>query len=117
VKSVIARYRRAIENVTEARLSFQMLTDAAPPESVDIWSAAIEEAEAARSASPKSMDIMHSKIKTGQSLKQITAAVIQEDSMARNQNPDTIGTTDWILEGLNIEDEQSVLHSNFILIC
>ena len=106
MKSVISRYRRAVENVAEARLSFQMLTEAAPQESVDIWNAEIQEAEAARFTNPKAMDIMHSKIKTGQSLKQITAAVIQEDMSARNQAPDAIGITDWILEGLNIEDEQ-----------
>jgi hypothetical protein len=95
-----------VENISEARESFQMLTDAAPQESVDIWRATIQEAEAARSESPKAMDIMHSKIKTRQSLKEITAAVMEEDVAAPNQSSDPIGITDWILEGLNIEDEQ-----------
>jgi hypothetical protein len=52
------------------------------------------------------MDIMHSKIKTSQSLKVITAAVMQEDMVARNDGHDVIGITDWILEGLHIEEEQ-----------
>lgn len=93
-------------NATEAQHSFQMLTDAAPQESVDVWKASIEEAEAIRSKIPKAMDIMHSKIKTSQSLKVITAAVMQEDMVARNDGHDVIGITDWILEGLHIEEEQ-----------
>lgn len=92
--------------MSEARHSFQMLTDAAPMESVDLWKASIEEAEAARPNTAKSMDIMHSKIKTSQGLKAITAAVVQEDMAARNDGQDVIGITDWILEGLHIEEEQ-----------
>jgi len=110
VKVVIARYWRAVENVSEAWQSFLLLTEAAPQESVDVWNAAIEEAEAARSGSPKAMDIMHSKIKMGQTLKAIKAAVMQEDMAAQNHAPDSISTTDWILEELNIEDEQWVSH-------
>jgi hypothetical protein len=98
-----------VENVTEARQSFQMLTDAAPPESVDVWNSEILEAEAARGISPKSMDIMHSRIKTGQTLKSISSAVIQEDLDKNIQTPNSIGTTDWLVEGLNLEDEQCVL--------
>ena len=106
MKSVTAWYQRALENASEARHSFQMLTDAAPIESVDVWKADIEEAEATRSNTPSAMDIMHSKIKTSQSLKVITAAVMQEDMVARNDGHDVIGITDWILEGLHIEEEQ-----------
>jgi len=105
VKTIIGRYRRAVENVVDAREAFESLTSAAPPESSDVWKATIEEAEAARSQSPKAMDVMHSKIKTGQSLKAITAAVMQEDLTSQNFGPN--GTsTDWIVEGLNIEEEQ-----------
>lgn len=92
--------------MSEARHSFQMLTEAAPLESVDLWKANIEEAEAMRSTTAKSMDIMHSKIRTSQSLKVITAAIMQEDMAARNDGQDVIGITDWILEGLHIEEEQ-----------
>jgi hypothetical protein len=81
------------------------LTSAAPPESIDIWKATIEEAEAQRSKCPKAMDVMHSKIKTGQTLKSITAAVMQEDLTSRNFGPEG-SSTDWIVEGLNIEEEQ-----------
>lgn len=105
MKTVIAKYRRAVENLVEARHAFDSLTSAAPPESIDVWKATIEEAEAARSQSPKAMDVMHSKIKTGQSLKAITAALMQEDLTAQNFGPDG-SSTDWILEGLNIEEEQ-----------
>ena len=57
--------------MTEAQLSYQMLSDAAPQKSVDVWNVSILEAEAACLKSPKAMDIMHSKIKTAQSLKEI----------------------------------------------
>jgi hypothetical protein len=107
VKSVIGRYRRAVENLVEARQAFDSLTSAAPPDSIDVWKATIEEAEAARSQSPKSMDMMHSKIKTGQTLKAITSAVMQEDLTSQNFGPEST-STDWIVEGLNIEEEQSV---------
>jgi hypothetical protein len=106
VTAVIGRYRRAAESVSEARQSFLDLTAAAPPEAVDIWKATIEEAEDIRSESPKAMDVMHSKIRTGRTLKAITAAIMQEDMDARNISPNNIGTVDWLLEGLHIEDEQ-----------
>ncbi len=60
----------------------------------------IEEAEAARSMSLKAMDVMHSWIKTCQSLKEITATILQDELSTMNL------AADWILEGLNIEDEQ-----------
>ena len=92
--------------ISEARQAFQQLTEAAPPESVDVWKADIEAAEEARSNNPHAMDVMHSKINTGRTLKAITAAVMQEDLDAKKLSTDTVGTTDWILEGLNVEDEQ-----------
>jgi hypothetical protein len=54
------------------------------------------------------MDVMQSRIKTSQSLKAITVAVMQEDFSSRNFDADGNPNTDWILEGLNIEDEQWV---------
>jgi hypothetical protein len=95
-----------VENLSEARQSFKMLTEAAPPDSVDVWTATIEEAEAARSKSPQSMDVMHSKIKTGQTLKAIRAAITEEDAAAATVSADGNSTTDWLLEGFHIEDEQ-----------
>ena len=95
-----------MENLSEARQSFKMLTEAAPPDSVDVWTATIEEAEAARSKSPQSMDVMHLKIKTGQTLKAIRAAITEEDAAAATVSADGNSTTDWLLEGFHIEDEQ-----------
>jgi hypothetical protein len=84
------------------------LTNAAPLESIDVWKATIEEAEAARSHDHQAMDVMQSRIKTSQSLKAITSAVMQEDLSSRNYGADGNPINDWILEGLNIEDEQCV---------
>jgi hypothetical protein len=95
-----------MENIMEARQGFLQLTEAALPESVDVWKGSIEEAEESRSGSPHTIDIMHSKIKTGRTLKAIIAAVMQEDLDAKLQSADTLGITDWILQGLQIEDEQ-----------
>jgi hypothetical protein len=105
VKTVISRFRRAVENKTEAQQAFDALTKAAPPESIDVWSATIEEAEKSRSKSPKAMDVMHSKIKKGQSLKAIMAMVMQEDLTAQKFGSEST-STDWIVEGLYIEEEQ-----------
>jgi hypothetical protein len=105
VKTVISKYHRAVENLVEARQAFDLLTSAAPPDSIDVWKATIEEAEAARSECPKAMDVMHSKIKTGQTLKTIMAAIMQDDLVSENFMPDG-SSTDWIVEGLNIEEEQ-----------
>jgi hypothetical protein len=52
------------------------------------------------------MDIMQSKIQTGQTLKETMAAIMTEDSAARNTAPDNGGTTDWLMEGMRTEDEQ-----------
>lgn len=94
-----------MENKTEAEQAFESLTNAASPDSIDIWLATIKEAEELRMESPKAMDVMHSQIKTGQTLKVIMAAVMQEDSTAGNFGPN-IDSIDWIVEGLNIEEEQ-----------
>ena len=59
-----------------------------------------------RSKSPHSMDVMHSKIKTGQTLKAIRAAITEEDAAAPTFSDDGNSITDWILEGFHIEDEQ-----------
>ena len=106
MKAIIKRFRRALENVVEARLSFESLTEAAPPESIDIWEAMIQDAESMRSENIKAMDVMHSKIKTAQSLKAIKAAVMDEEKAERRVGSDGSSTTDWLLEGFNIEDEQ-----------
>jgi hypothetical protein len=106
VKSVIGRYKRALENITDAREAFDQLNEAAPPDSVDIWQASIEEAETLRSNDPSAMDVMLSRISTGQSLKKITAAIMREDGFEIDVAPDNGNTTDWLLEGLRIEDEQ-----------
>jgi hypothetical protein len=71
-----------------------------------MWEASISEAEEKRLLIPSAMDIMQSQIKTGQSLKAITAAIFTEDRQSRSAVPDDGGATDWLLEGLNIEDEQ-----------
>jgi hypothetical protein len=109
VGTIITKYRRAVENQAEAQQGFESLTNAAPPESIDIWKATIEEAEALRFESPNAMDVMHSKIRKGQSLKDIMAAVMQEDLTAKNFGPVST-STDWMAEGLNIEDEQWVYY-------
>jgi len=73
---------------------------------VDVWEATIVEAEAARNSNPSAMDVMQSRIKTGQTLKAITADILREETKAQHLAPDTGSSTDWILEGLKIEDEQ-----------
>jgi hypothetical protein len=109
VKAIIARYNRAVVNLAEARTAFKQLTDAAPVESVDIWQASIEESEQKRChGDPTGMDIMHSRINTGQTLKEMCAAIMTEDGRARDTAPENGGTTDWLVEGFSIEDEQWV---------
>jgi hypothetical protein len=56
------------------------------------------------------MDIMHSRIQAGQSLKDIQAAMLKADRLEGLTNTQD-GYLDWLLEGLNIEDEQSVSSS------
>lgn len=106
MKSVIGRYNRALENVLEARLAFGDLNEAAPVASVEEWEAAISEAEANRAYDPKSMDVMQSQIKTGQTLKAISAAIRRDDGLSRSAIVDDGDLTDWLLEGFMIKDEQ-----------
>jgi hypothetical protein len=73
---------------------------------VDVWDATIVEAESARNLDPSAMDVMQSKIKTGRTLKAITADILREETEAQRFTPDAGNSTDWILEGLKIEDEQ-----------
>lgn len=92
--------------MVEARLAYDGLNDAAPQAYVDIWAASIEEAEAARSDKPTAMDVMQSKIKRGQTLKNITAAMRRDDGLSQSAVIDNGDATDWLLQGLVIEDEQ-----------
>ena len=106
VQAIIKRYTRALENLAEARSAFECLNETAPPEHADVWNATILEAESARNINPSAMDVMQSKIKTGRTLKAITADILREETEAQRLGPDTGNSTDWILEGLKIEDEQ-----------
>ena len=106
MKAVVRRYRRAIENVVEARHAFQRLNDAAPSDTVDVWESMITDAEAARHRDPCSMDVMQSRIKTGETMKTITAAIMREDGLSLSTVIDSGSSTEWLLEGLKIEDEQ-----------
>lgn len=106
VQATIKRYRRALENLSEARSAFERLNETAPPDCVDVWDATIREAESKRYLNPSSMDVMKSKINTGQTLKAITVDILREETQAQRVATDTGSSTDWILEGLKIEDEQ-----------
>ena len=106
VKAIIRRYHRALENIVEARMAFQGLNDAAPTDAVDLWESSILEAEIVRSEDPASMGIMQSQIKTGQTMKAITADIMREDGLSISSVFDSGSSTEWLLEGLNIEDEQ-----------
>lgn len=106
MKAIIRRYRRAVENIVEARLAFQRLTDAAPIDAVDLWEGSIKEAEMARSEDATAMDVMQSQIKTGQTMKAITAEIMREDGLSISAVLDSGSSTEWLLEGLKIEDEQ-----------
>ena len=106
VQAIIKRYNRALENLAEARSAFERLNESAPADYVDVWDATIVEAESARNLNPSAMDVMQSKIKTGRTLKAITADILREETQAQRYSTETGSSTDWILEGLKIEDEQ-----------
>lgn len=106
VQAIIKRYKRALDNLVESRSAFDRLNEAVPPDYLDVWAATIEEAEAQRYANPSVMDVMQSRIKTGQSLKDITADLFREETTAQKPVPDTGSSTEWLLQGLKIEDEQ-----------
>ena len=108
VQAVIKKYRRAIDNLAEARSAFNRLNDATPPLYTECWEVSITEAESARSSDPSSMDVMQSQIKTGQSLKEITADILREEGRSQRVVTESGSSTDWILAGLRIEEEQSV---------
>ena len=77
MKAIIKRYNRALENVVDARIAFDRLNSAAPAHCVADWESSIEAAEIERMADPAAMDIMHSQIKSGQTLKEITADIMR----------------------------------------
>ena len=106
VQAIIKRYNRALENLAEARSAFERLNESAPADYVDVWDTTIVEAESARNLNPSAMDVMQSKIKTGRTLKAITADILREETQAQRYSTETGSSTDWILEGLKIEDEQ-----------
>jgi hypothetical protein len=106
VKAIIRRYHRATENVVDARIAFDNLNEAAPAHCVAEWESTIETAEGDRQSNPAAMDVMHSKIKSGQTMKQITAELMREDGMDISAVPDNGDNTEWLLNGLNLEDDQ-----------
>jgi len=106
VKSIIRRYNRALENVVDVRIAFEQLNSAAPAHCVADWESSIEAAEMDRVNKPSSMDVMQSTIRKGRTMKQIAADIMREDGLEMSQMVDNGDHTDWILEGLNLEDEQ-----------
>ena len=106
VKSVTRRYNRALDSVVDSRTAYERLSTAAPADALDEWQSSIAEAEKQRNFDPTSMDIMHSKIKSGQTLKEILTDIIREDTLSTSKTADNGDNTDWLLEGLDIEDEQ-----------
>ena len=72
---------------------------------MDVWEATIVEGESGRQLNPSSMDVMKSKINRGQTLKAITAEILKEETQAQRNLSASGSSTDWILEGLKIEDE------------
>ena len=105
---MIKKYHRAIDNLAEARSAFNRLNDAAPPLYTEAWETSITEAETARSTEPSSMDVMQSQIKTGQTLKEITVDILWEEGRSQWPMTESGSSTDWILAGLRIEEEQLV---------
>lgn len=108
MKSIIAKYNRALENVTECRIAFDRLNDALPESTTADWETQIQDAESHRNERPEVMDIMHSKIKAGATVKQVTADLRRDDGLSRSRVPDDGTATNWLLEGLSIEEEQYV---------
>jgi len=106
VKSIIARYNRALENVTNCRAAFNQLTNALPQSTTADWLSQIEDAESERNIHPAAMDIMHSKVKIGATLKEATAQIMRDDRLSQSRVPDDGTATDWLFEGLHIEEEQ-----------
>ena len=107
VKSVTRRYNRALESALDARIALQRLSDAAPPAALDEWDASILEAELRREVDVSAMDVMHSKIRSGQTLKEIITAIMREDGLSISEVADNGDITEWLSEGFDIEDEQS----------
>lgn len=105
VKSVIRRYNRALDSVVDSRTAHERLSTAAPADALDEWQSSILEAEKQRNIDTSSMDIMHSKIKSGQTLKEILTDIIREDTLSTSKTADNGDNTDWLLAGLDIEDE------------
>ena len=71
-----------------------------------IWEEEIAEAERQREFDVSSMDIMLSRIRSGATVKEITADLMREDGLSISKVPDDGNATQWILEGFLIEDEQ-----------
>ena len=78
------------------------------PNCIAEWEFSIQAAEADRLKNPTAMDTMHSRIRTGQGLKEIQSDMLRVDMINVPGMPDQLGYMDWILEGMNIEDEQYV---------
>lgn len=92
--------------MVDVRLAFSRLSTAAPDHCVAEWESSIEAAEIDREDNPAAMDIMHSQIKCGQSLKEIAAEIMKEDGLSISQVADNGEYTEWLLQGLNLEDDQ-----------
>jgi hypothetical protein len=106
VKSVIHRYNRALDSIVDSHTAYEWLLTAAPANALDEWQSSILEAEKQQNIDTSSMDIMHSKIKSSQTLKEILTDIIREDSLSTSKTADNGDNTNWLLEGLDIEDEQ-----------
>jgi len=70
------------------------------------WESKIADAESNRCQQVNSMDYMKCTLNSGESLTTIQAKIRSDDSKSMTIVPDNGRATDWLLEGLSIEEEQ-----------
>lgn len=106
VTSITDRYNRALVEVTESRRAFENLDLTAPEVEKAVWLQEILEAEARRRYDFKAMDVMLSRIKAGATVKEITLELQAKDRTLEATSRLGGSSTDWLLKGILIEDDQ-----------
>lgn len=92
--------------MADSEEAFDRIDKVAPPLEKQEWATTIADAECRREVDVSAMDYMKSTLNSGESLTEIQAKLRSDDSKSLTIVPDSGRSTDWLLEGLSIEEAQ-----------
>ncbi|KAG2144695.1 uncharacterized protein EDB93DRAFT_1087402, partial [Suillus bovinus] len=106
VKTLLKKYKRAIKGINNTKSPFDELTHSLDDEKIAIWE---NDEKKAMEERGEYLDIYQLKIDQAPTMAEIRLRLTE----AENAETGRLGTVSWIIQGINLEDAQDGLQSEF----